>query len=231
MIDPGADIHAMAYSPEAADAAVDDYLAGRLSEAQARAFEHYCLENPAFAKRVQLGLSTRQGILALESPARPATLRQSRWPWAMAASLAALAVGAWIMLHPQGHEFLVYRSWNDVPASYHAGTVSHLTLVATRGGDDGAADTLPSGVVQLRVFPTQTSGDGNYSVALESDGVAGHRSAWISSMSADAQGALQLFVPVAQAGEQNWTIRVAASGSKEAESFQVRLKVPGSDQR
>ena len=72
------------------------YVAGRLEEAEAQAFEEYCLMNPEFAKQVEFEQRLKVGITQVASGSTAEFVRSNhpgRWPLALAAGVL-LAIGA-----------------------------------------------------------------------------------------------------------------------------------------
>lgn len=77
---------------------VADYLAGRLSEADAQAFEEQCGQDPGLVGAVEDTLRLREGLATLRADGVLATLARRRVAWsnrqlgAIAATLAAIAL-------------------------------------------------------------------------------------------------------------------------------------------
>ncbi len=113
---------------------VERYLAGRLSESEARRFEAYWIENPDLIRDLERGAQLKSGLAALsERRQLDALVRSSWWPGGLrllvlAASVAFVAIGTVL--------------WNG--AREGAGT---LLAAAPSALPDLAGAALPRGAV------------------------------------------------------------------------------------
>jgi hypothetical protein len=144
---------------------IEQYVAGKMGEAEALVFEEYCLANPEFARQVEYEQRLKAGLAQVASGSTAEFVRSEhplRW------SLAA-AAGVLIAL------FAVFSIWNTglrspVPtimaalsvASPNADTSMRLALV--RGSDTVPA--LPKGLVRVEIVGLFDAGN-MYSVALD----------------------------------------------------------------
>ena len=144
---------------------IEKYVAGRLSEPEAQAFEDYCLANPEFARQVEYEQRLKAGLTEVARGSTAEFVRSDhplRWSLAAAAGLI-LAVA------------VMFYVWNPVsrggaPAMLAAVTdatphdVAYLRLALVRGSDTEPA--LPRGMVRVEIVGLFDLGN-SYSVALD----------------------------------------------------------------
>src|SRR4029078_3545378 len=77
---------------------IEQYVAGRMSEADAAAFEDYCVENPEFARQVELDQRLRAGLAQVGRGSTAEFVRtEARWKVALAAGvLLFICAGAFL---------------------------------------------------------------------------------------------------------------------------------------
>ena len=144
---------------------VDQYIAGSMSEADAQAFEEYCLANPEFARQVEYEQRLKLGIAQVAAGSTAEFVRSEtplRW------SLAA-AAGVLIAV------FAVFYAWTTgtrspsptILASVVEGSPvgdNSMRLALVRGSD--SIPTLPGGLVRVEIVGLFDAGN-SYSVALD----------------------------------------------------------------
>src|SRR5277367_2898948 len=124
------------------DGAVADYLANRLSEAEAQAFELYCLSHPDFARHVEREIALKTGVrqaqeLFAASNVPLQNRSHNRWPLALAASIAVFISAAVVyQFSMRPHPGLVaFRSPTELTEELRHAAVSEVRLVRVRGAD------------------------------------------------------------------------------------------------
>jgi hypothetical protein len=145
---------------------IEQYVAGRMGEAEACAFEDYCLANPEFARQVEYEQRLKAGLALVARGSTAEFVRSNDHPlrWNIAA-----AAGVLLSL------FTMYFVWNHYfpPAakpllaavtseSQRSGPALRLALV--RGNED--APVLPEGSVRVEIVGLFDLGF-HYSVALD----------------------------------------------------------------
>jgi hypothetical protein len=144
---------------------IEQYLAGRMSESDARAFEDHCVAHPEFAKQVELEQRLKDGITQIARGSTEEFVRSesaSRW------QIAAAAAGILLSL------LTVFILWNGgqarTPQAILAAVTSEertgksLRLAMVRGEDGKPA--LQQGRVRVEIaglFDTSF----HYTVALD----------------------------------------------------------------
>jgi hypothetical protein len=144
---------------------IDQYVSGRMGEAEAHAFEEYCLSNPEFARQVEYEQRLKSGLAQVASGSTAEFVRSEhplRWSMAAAAGLVIALVAVlsvWTShLHAPAPTVLAAVS----VSSPHADTSLRLALV--RGSD--TVPSLPTGLVRVEIVGLFDAGN-LYSVALD----------------------------------------------------------------
>jgi hypothetical protein len=143
---------------------IDQYIAGSMSEADAQAFEEYCLANPEFARQVEYEQRLKSGLAQV---ARGSTAEFVRSESSLRWNLAA-AAGILIAI------FAVFYAWTvggRAPSTILAAVVdgapagdTSMRLALVRGSD--SIPTLPDGLVRVEIVGLFEAGN-LYSVALD----------------------------------------------------------------
>jgi len=142
---------------------LEQYVAGRLNESEAVAFEEFCLENPEFAKQVELEQLLKSGVVQVARGSTAEFVRsgtETRWMLALAASVILCVIAG------------TYLWQQSAAVRPHILTAAHnvakdgpsLRLALVRGADD--LPELPRGLVRVEIVGLfETSAQ--YSVVLD----------------------------------------------------------------
>ena len=145
---------------------IEQYVAGRMGEADACTFEEYCLANPEFARQAEYEQRLKAGlaIVARGSTAEfvRSDSRQARWNFAAA---AGVLLTLFAMYYVWGHH--AGRAAKPLMAavatdSQRSGPALRLAMV--RGSEN--APVLPDGSVRVEIVGLFDLGS-HYSVALD----------------------------------------------------------------
>lgn len=211
------------------EASVVAYLSDRLNPARAEAFEAYCLRHPDFARRVELDLIFKAGLKQMQGPDRVRRTGHRRRVLLGIAAGLALVVGGGLLLLPRLHPAapLAYRSAVEVPTPLLAGARVSVTLIRLRG-DSGVRRVIApreAGVLAVRVAPDSAPGSLGYAmgVALESSVIP--RSVTLDNLHPDANGYIQMYLPLAAVAGQTATITLNPSPRAGAEPLSFRVHV------
>lgn len=144
---------------------IDQYIRRRMSEAEALAFEEYCLLNPEFARQVDYQQRLKAGMAQVARGSTAEFVRSAhplRWSLAAAAGVL-LALAAVFSIWTSGLHATAPTILAAVTASTpHDGATLRLALV--RGSDTVPA--LPAGLVRVEIVGLFDTGN-SYSVALD----------------------------------------------------------------
>ena len=128
---------------------IEQYVAGRLSQAEAEAFEVYCLENPEFAKQVEFEQRLKAGLAQV---ARGSTAEFVRSNNPLRLRLAAAAI---VLLCLSAGLYAFYASSGDSRPLLSAvsdnspRTAATMRLALVRGAD--TAPALQKGRVRVEI--------------------------------------------------------------------------------
>jgi hypothetical protein len=214
---------------------VADYLANRLSETEAQAFELYCLEHPDFARDVERELALKTGMReADQSPAQISAptrrRRYGRWRLALAASIVVFASAVWIIQYAMDKRpaLVAFTSTTDVPEQLRRSAISQVWLVRVRGKSAATQVSAPAdGVVEIRLLPGMDSKSGDYSVEISGESPSSTKPLTVKNLKPATDGYLQLYVPAKQMIGRTWLISVAEGSdfekSQAHEVFRVQF--------
>ncbi|HYJ40640.1 MAG TPA: hypothetical protein VEW08_07615 [Steroidobacteraceae bacterium] len=144
---------------------IEQYIAGRMGEAEALAFEEYCLSNPEFARQVEYEQRLKAGLAQVASGSTAEFVRSEhplRWSLAAAAGLLVAFIAV-ISIWTSGLHAPVPTIMAAVTDSSPQGD-SSLRLALVRGSD--TAPALPPGLVRVEIVGLFDAGL-FYSVALD----------------------------------------------------------------
>jgi hypothetical protein len=145
---------------------IEQYVSGRMSESEARAFEDHCVANPEFAKLVELEQRLKAGMVQVARGSSAEFVRAGRpRHWRMAAAAAGIALSLLAMF--QVWNRFLPRTPPAVLAAVTAATapdVESLRLALVRGVASKPA--LQSGLVRVEIAGLFDTGF-LYSVALD----------------------------------------------------------------
>jgi hypothetical protein len=214
---------------------VADYLANRLSESEAQAFEHYCLEHPDFARNVERELALKTGLRqAHPSDAQVGVpthkRRYLRWPLALAASVSVLASAVLVIQYSKDKQppLLAFTSTVDIPDQLRRSSVSQVGLVRMRGNDAVTQVSVSAnGLVEIQLLPDLSSKSGGYSLQIAAESGSSTKPLTVEHLRPADNGYLQLYVPSNQMIGRTWLISVAEDGdfgkSQSVEVFRVQF--------
>lgn len=144
---------------------IEPYVAGRLGDAEAQAFEEYCLAHPEFARQVEYEQRLKAGIVQVARGSTAEFVRSNhplRWSVAATAGLLLAIVS-------------IFYLWNHPLAVTARPVMAAVTTDAQRNGSSmrlalvrgiDSAPTLQSGIVRIEIVGLFDLGF-HYSVALD----------------------------------------------------------------
>jgi hypothetical protein len=144
---------------------IEQYVAGRMAEAEAQAFEEYCLSNPEFARQVDYEQRLKAGLAQVASGSTAEFVRSEsplRWSLAAAAGLVVALVAVFSIWTSGIHAPVPTILAAVTDTTPHDGNSLRLALV--RGSD--TVPSLPAGLVRVEIVGLFDAGN-LYSVALD----------------------------------------------------------------
>ena len=211
------------------EATVAAYLSNRLDPQRAEAFEAYCLSHPDFARRVELDVFLKVGMKQLHGQNAPRyTGHRRRMGLAIAAGLT-LIVGCGLLLLSRTHTSALsaYRSATEVPSQLLAGPRVSATLIRLRGDSTVRRVTAPrgAGVLRVRVAPDSPPGPRGYAIGVTVEPRIISRTVTLDDLHADADGYLEMFLPLGAVAGQTLEVTVASSPPTGEAPISFRLQV------
>jgi hypothetical protein len=193
---------------------IEQYVAGRMGEAEALAFEEYCLSNPEFARLVEYEQRLKDGLAQVASGSTAEFVRSEhplRWSLAAAAGLLIAFVAA-ISIWTSGLHATAPTIMGAVTASAPQGDAS-LRLALVRGSDSTPA--LPPGLVRVEIVGLFDAGN-IYSVALDRrEQNQNDTIATLNDQRPASPMSLEVLIDSKQLREGSYSLRVRKQGTGE----------------
>jgi hypothetical protein len=207
---------------------MQDYVIGRLSDEELRAFEERLVRDPALARELDQSVQLREGLAELRQQGYFARASRSRifqsWlPTLAAAAVAGIAIA---LLWSRSPEPVLMGSLQPVSASHAAPWVAaHFTFVSVRGASDPVLTLPASGLIELRAMPAAHEPDVRYRVRLVRQEGAGATSVGeLVGLVPGEDGYVHSYADAARLKAGRYVLSVETAGGKGAETFPFTLK-------
>jgi hypothetical protein len=210
---------------------IRDYVAGRLSDPEHRAFEDRLARDPELVRELELSQRLREGFERLRERGelQGAGTRPSprRWAWglALAATLSAVATLLW--MQPIG------RSGVGLMASIGsvARPAATYTLMVVRGpSSTPVLDLPPRGLIEIRVSRPPQAGSGGYRLVLEQSGTTGSRTpvGTLAGLQPATDGFVHVYADAARLAPGDYEVRLENVGALDTRSETFPFTLRGS---
>lgn len=152
---------------------MQDFIGGRLSDDECRAFEDRLARDPKLARELEQSLRMREGLQQLRTRGYIRKTHPLNWSlrtWApaalAAAAIAGLALSLWLPRAAEPVSVLMAS-----PATYTAGNnasrvAAHFTFVSMRGGTTPDLELPSAGLIEIRAAPGGHPAAERYRVTL-----------------------------------------------------------------
>jgi hypothetical protein len=219
------------------EAEIADYLANRLSEAEAQAFELYCLEHPDFAQLVEreiaLKIGMRQTAAASVQPSITSHYRGlGRWPVALAASIVVIVCAMLAVRYSMERQtrLVAFTSAVEMTDNLRGAPVSLVNLLRVRGHESTTqVSASVNGVIELRLLPDSISSVRGYSLQIAREGASPRQSFIVRNLKSTTDGFVQVYLPAKQMIGGTWLISLAEDGDarslQNASAYRVQFVV------
>ncbi len=213
---------------------IQNYIVGRLSDIERRAFENQLLSDASLVRELEESLRLREGLEVLRDRGeldRPARRRRSvlfdRSGRAAAAALTVIAIGIGLY-YVRGSPPAVAASIAGLKADIPLVVVERYSFAKVREATRTPVLDLPTrGALELRAL-TSATGNGQTFVATleESRGARSSRIGSAEHLAADADGFVAIYADTArlQPGDYVLIVRSDAEETASAERFAFRLE-------
>jgi hypothetical protein len=219
-----------------------DYLVGRLSDDEQRAFEECLVRDPALARELEQMLRLREGLAQLkaqgffEKPPARAPLRlgvlSSRLempplrlavPLLAAATIAGIGLLVWVQTRPSPVLTASIESRAAAPA-----ITAHFTFIALRDASTPQLDLPASGLIEIRAAPGLRTTAAPYRVTLarHEEGASATPIGVLAGLALGADGYVHCYANAAGLKPGGYLLRVAsdAQTAGTAEIFRFNLR-------
>jgi hypothetical protein len=144
---------------------IEQYVRGRMSESDARAFEEYCVANPEFARQVEFEQRLKAGMSQVaRGPSAEFVRSENPMRWNLAAAASILLVSAFGLWFWHAHVPATPTAIMVAVGDGNSRVDNTLRLALVRGND--LTPVLPSGRVRVEIAGLFDTGF-HYSVALD----------------------------------------------------------------
>jgi hypothetical protein len=220
-------------------ATLQDFIGGRLSEDEHRAFEDRLVCDPTLVRELEQSLRMREGLQQLRTQGyfHKAAARGRRfrlWVPALAAAAGAgLAVFLWLSRVTGPSPILTPALESRAAGNAAASVAAHFTFVAVRGA---APDLqLPSaGVIEIRAAPGMRETFHRYRLTLvrQQEGGVTETVAALSGLSVNADGYVHCYADASRLTPGSYILRLQPDndthGTVDVFPFNLRAGITGS---
>ena len=215
---------------------MQDFILGRLSDAESRAFEERLVREPALVTELEQSLRMGAGLAQLrrdgdlgQAPATPARRGFARaWvPLLAAAAVAGIAAFLWLSSVPGTADILLASA----PRAAAPGTplvAARFTFLAMRGGSGPDLELPASGLIEIRAAPGPGESGQLFRVTLARQEDAGppKEIASVPGLAAGADGYVHCYAVASRLTPGSYVLRVqpATATQQAAERFPFNLR-------
>ena len=217
---------------------MQDYIVGRMSDEEQRAFEERLVRDPALVLEVERSLRLREGLQQLKiedyrAHAEQAQARLRVWvPLLAAAGVAGLALLAWVEQPRVTASPLLTAALESTRASGGTSAVTaHFTFIATRAVSAPALNLPASGLVEFRAAPTtRLTGTPYRATLMRGDGPASPQPiASVTGLGLETDGYIHLYAAAARLGSGRYSLQIehGRGQPEERDAFAFSLRAAG----
>jgi hypothetical protein len=220
-------------------AMMQDFIVGRLSDAERRAFEDRLVRDPTLARELEQSLRMREGLQQLRTQGyfgKAASRGRSFRIWVpalLAAACAGLALFLWLS-HVPGSSSLLMASLESRTADGRPLVAARFTFVSVRGGSTPDLDLPSTGLIEFRAAPSTRETAPRYRVTLarQEEGGVAEPIAALAGVALSADGYVHCFADASRLAPGSYTLRIQPDtdtpGMAEMFPFNLRADVTGS---
>jgi hypothetical protein len=213
-----------------------DYVVGRLSDDERRAFEDRLLRDPGLVDEFEQSLRLSEGLHQLraqgyfDKAASRAGVSRNWLPVLAAAALAALALFLW--LQPStGPSPVLTASLESRTAGVAPSVAAHFTFVAVRESSTPDLDLPPGGVIEFRAAPATRMTASRYRMTLiqQDEGRSSKPVGAVAGLALSADGYVHGYADASRLGPGSYVLRIEpdAETPGTADVFPFNLRARG----
>jgi len=216
---------------------MQDFIVGRLSDAEQRAFEDRLVRESELARELEQSLRMREGLQRLRTQGyfantAPRVRRSRVWiPALAAAACAGLALFLWLSHAIGPAPILVASLESRTPGNVSKLVAAHFTFVSMRGAS--APDlVLPSaGLIEFRAVPSTREGTQRYRVVLvrQDQGGSAEPVSTLVGLAVSTDGYLHCYADASRLAPGRYVLRIQPDSDTPgtAEVFPFNLRAGG----
>jgi hypothetical protein len=215
---------------------MQDYVVGRLSDDEHRAFEDRLVRDPGLVHEFEQSLRLGEGLHQLRAQGyfdkATSRARGSRiWlPLLAAAAIAGLALFLWLQ-SSTGPSPLLTASLESRTAGVAPSVAAHFTFVAVRESSTPDLDLPAGGVIELRVAPAVHMSASRYRMTLvqQDEGGGSKPVGAVAGLALSADGYVHGYADASGLGPGSYILRIEpdAETPGTAEVFPFNLRARG----
>jgi len=214
---------------------MQDYVVGRLSDDEQRAFEDRLVRDPALVHEFEQSLRLGEGLHQLRAQGyfdtAASRARGSRiWlPLLAAAAIAGLALFLWLQTST-GPSPVLTASLESRTAGVAPSVTAHFTFVAMRESSTPDLDLPSGGVIELRAAPaTHMTASGYRMTLVQQDEGGGSKPVGaVAGLALSADGYVHGYADASRLGPGGYMLRIepdaATPGTAEVFPFTLRAR-------
>jgi hypothetical protein len=218
---------------------MQDFIGGRLSEAESREFENRLVREPALVRELEQSLRMREGLRQLRTrgyirKASPGSSGFRTWIPAglAAAAIAGLALFLWVPRVAGPVSVLVPSLERRVGSAAAARVAAHFTFVSVRGGAVPDLQLPAADLIEIRAAPSTRQMDARYRLTLVRWDEKGDATtiASLTGLAVGTDGYVHCYADAARLTAGSYVLRVQpdSDSSAVADLFPFNLSAPGS---
>jgi hypothetical protein len=213
---------------------LQDYIVGRLSDDERRAFEDRLVRDPQLVRELEQSLRMREGLQQLRAQgyfAKAASRRRSFRFWLpalAAAGVAGLVLFLWVQLERGASPVLMASLESRSGADVAPFVTAHFTFVSMRGGLTPDLDLPSAGLIEIRATPNTRLTGPRYRVTLirRDQGGSPEPVGVLAGLALSSDGYVHCFADASRLTQGSYLLRIAPDtttpGIAEAFSFNLR---------
>lgn len=215
-------------------ARMQDYIVGRLSDEERRAFEDRLVSDPELVRELEHSLRMREGLQQLRAQGYFAGLASRGWsfrlwlPAVAAAAVTALALFLWAQRERGASAVLMASLGSPGGVEVAPPVTAHFTFLSVRDGSTPELDLPPAGLIEIRAAPASRVTGQRYRVTLVRGGQGGSAEtvAALSGLPLRSDGYVYCFAAASRLTPGDYVLRIEPPAAT-PEEFPFNLRARG----
>jgi len=218
---------------------LQDFIGGRLSDAECRAFEERLVRDPRLARELEQSLRMREGLQQLRTRGYVRKVASRRWSfrsWVPATLAAATVAGAALFLSqlrvPGPASLLLVSPDSRAATNAASGIAARFTFVTVRGGSVPELVLPPTGLIEIRASPSVRKNNEHYHMTLlrQQEGGAAETVASLDGLALGTDGYVHGYADASRLAPGSYVLRLRPDTSTpaSADAFAFNLNAGAS---